>query len=256
VVPNKVGKEVERERGTGTGTGTQRATPSLKLRRTRTGATTGFFTFLVFRFCILRFKFASKAQSGDLNEAILIERLKQGDEGAFKQIVDSSQGLVYNTALGIVQSAEDAEDVAQEVFVQLYESINSFKGESKLTTWLYKITISKAMDHLRRKKRKKRFAFVQSLFGADEELVHDPPDFVHPGVSLDNKERAKELFRAIDQLPPNQKIAFTLHRIEGLSYQEVSAIMKMSLASVESLLHRARKNLKKILETTYLESKD
>jgi RNA polymerase sigma factor (sigma-70 family) len=191
-----------------------------------------------------------------LNEAILIEQLKQGDQTAFKQIVESSHGLVYNTALGIVQNAEDAEDVAQEVFIQLYESIRSFKGESRLTTWLYRITISKAMDHLRRKKRKKRFAFVQSLFGADEELVHDPADFVHPGVTLDNKETAAELFRAIDKLPSNQKIAFTLHRIEGLSYQEVSTIMQMSLASVESLLHRARKNLRKTLETAYLENKD
>lgn len=188
-----------------------------------------------------------------MNEWELIERLKQGDEAAFKQIVESSQGLVYNTALGIVQSPEDAEDVAQEVFVQLYESIKSFKGESKLSTWLYRVTVSKAMDHLRKKKRKKRFAFVQSLFGANDELVHDPPDFVHPGVSFDNKEKAKELFKAIDQLPEKQKVAFTLNRIEGLSYQEISEIMKLTVASVESLLHRARKNLRKTLESFYLE---
>ncbi len=189
-----------------------------------------------------------------LNEWNLIERLKEGDQTAFKEVVESSQGLVYNTALGIVQNPEDAEDVAQEVFVQLYESIKTFKGESKLTTWLYRITVSKAMDHLRRKKRKKRFAFVQSLFGANEELVHDPPDFVHPGVSLDNKEKAKELFKAIDLLPEKQKIAFTLNRIEGLSYQEISDIMKLTVASVESLLHRARKNLRKNLETYYLQN--
>lgn len=189
-----------------------------------------------------------------LNEWNLIERLKTGDEAAFKEMVETSQGLVYNTALGIVQSPEDAEDVAQEVFVQAYESIRSFKGESKLSTWLYRITVSKAMDHLRKKKRKKRFAFVQSLFGPNEELIHDPPDFVHPGVSLDNKEKAKELFKAIDMLPGKQKIAFTLNRIEGLSYQEISEIMKLTVASVESLLHRARKNLRKNLETYYLQN--
>ncbi len=189
-----------------------------------------------------------------MNEWNLIEQLKRGDESAFKQIVDSSQGLVYNTALGIVQHPEDAEDVAQEVFVQLYESIRSFKGESKLSTWLYRITISKAMDHLRKKKRKKRFAFVQSLFGQNEELVHDPPDFAHPGVKLDNKEKARELFLAIGKLPPKQKTAFTLHRIEGLSYQEVSEIMQLSVASVESLLHRSRKNLRQLLETFYREN--
>lgn len=192
----------------------------------------------------------------ELNEWNLIERLKQGEETAFNKIVESSQGLVYNTALGIVQNPEDAEDVAQDVFVQLYESIHSFKGESKLSTWLYRITVSKAMDHLRKKKRKKRFAFIQSLFGANEELIHDPPDFVHPGVSLDNKEKAQELFRAIDLLPPKQKVAFTLNRIEGLSYQEISVVMNLTVASVESLLHRARKNLRKTLETYYLENNE
>ena len=191
-----------------------------------------------------------------MNEWNLIERLRQGEDSAFKEIVESSQGLVYNTALGIVQNAEDAEDVTQEVFVQLYESIHSFKGESKLSTWLYRITISKAMDHLRKKKRKKRFAFVQSLFGANDELLHDPPDFTHPGVSLDNKEKAKYLFRAIQQLANKQKVAFTLNRIEGLSYQEISDVMKLSVASIESLLHRARKNLRKTLETIYLENEE
>jgi len=191
-----------------------------------------------------------------LNEWNLIDQLKQGNEAAFKTIVDNSQGLVYNTALGIVQHPEDAEDVAQEVFMQLYESIHSFKGDSKLSTWLYRITITKAMDHLRRKKRKKRFAFVQSLFGVNDELVHDPPDFVHPGIKLDNKEKAAVLFKALDQLPANQKVAFTLHRIEGLNYQEISQIMNATVSSIESLLHRARNNLKRNLETYYSQNKE
>lgn len=190
-----------------------------------------------------------------MNERHLIERLKAGDERAFREIVEASQGLVYNTALGIVQNEEDAEDVAQEVFVQLYESIGGFKGASKLTTWLYRITISKAMDHLRRKKRKKRFAYIQSLFGANDELVHDPADFVHPGVHFDNKERAKMLFRALDKLPPKQKLAYNLNRLEGLSYQEISEVMELSVPSIESLLHRARKNLRKILEAYYREER-
>ncbi len=186
------------------------------------------------------------------NELELIERLKQGDEAAFRQIVESSQGLVYNTVLGIVQNPEDAEDVAQEVFMQLYESVKGFKGQSKLSTWLYRIAVTKSMDHLRKKKRKKRFAFVQSLFGFDEELVHDPPDFHHPGITLDNKEKAAELFKAIEKLPGKQKVAFTLNRIEGLSYQEISEIMGLTVASVESLLHRAKNNLRRLLEGFYL----
>src|SRR4030095_13860841 len=186
-----------------------------------------------------------------LDERILVEQLKQGDEAAFKQIVESWQNMVYNTALGILQNAEDAEDVAQEVFVQVFESIKSFKAESKLSTWLYRITVSKSLDHLRKKKRKKRFAYIQSIFGANNETVVKKPDFHHPGVTLDNKERAAVLFQAISQLPSNQKIAFTLNKLEGLSYQEISEVMKTSISSVESLMHRAKNNLKKWLEDYY-----
>jgi RNA polymerase sigma-70 factor (ECF subfamily) len=189
--------------------------------------------------------------TSDLDEQILIEKLKQGDEAAFKQIVETWQNMVYNTALGILQNAEDAEDVAQEVFVQVYESVKNFKAESKFSTWLYRITLSKALDHLRRKKRKKRFAYIQSLFGPNNETIIEKPDFNHPGIKLDNKERAALLFTAINQLPENQKIAFTLHKLEGLSYQEISDVMRTSVSSVESLMHRAKNNLRKRLTGHY-----
>ena len=186
-----------------------------------------------------------------MDERILVEQLKQGNESAFKNIVETWQNMVYNTALGIVQNAEDAEDIAQETFVQVYQSIGSFKGESKFSTWLYRITIAKALDHERRKKRKKRFAFVKSLFGEESQVVVHPPDFHHPGVVLDKKEDAAVLFNAIAQLPENQKVAFTLHKVDGLSYQEVGEVMKTSVSSVESLMHRAKTNLKKKLEEYY-----
>jgi RNA polymerase sigma-70 factor (ECF subfamily) len=107
------------------------------------------------------------------------------------------------------------------------------------------------LDHIRRKKRKKRFAYIQSLFGAGNQTIIEVPDFHHPGVTLDNKERAAVLFKAINQLPENQKIAFTLNKMEGLSYQEISDIMKTSVSSIESLMHRAKNNLKKWLANHY-----
>ena len=186
-----------------------------------------------------------------MDERILVEQLKQGDEAAFKTIVETWQNMVYNTALGIVQSQEDAEDIAQEVFVQVYQSISSFKGESKFSTWLYRITVTKSLDHERKKKRKKRFGFVRSLFGEQNEVIVNPPDFNHPGVALDNKENAAVLFKAIAELPENQRVAFTLNKVEGLSYQEVSDVMKTTVSSVESLMHRAKNNLRKKLEDYY-----
>lgn len=186
-----------------------------------------------------------------MTELELIQRLRDGDELAFKTMVETYQDMVFNTALGVVQNNEDAEDVTQEVFIQVFRSIDQFKGDSRLSTWIYRITTTKALDHIRSKKRKKRFAFVTSLFGANNELLHEPVDFYHPGVDMDRKEQAALLFRMIAQLPDNQKVAFNLHKTEELSYQEIAAIMGISVSAVESLLFRARQNLRKMLEKYY-----
>jgi RNA polymerase sigma factor (sigma-70 family) len=186
-----------------------------------------------------------------LNELDLIQQLRAGDELAFKTLVETYQDMVFNTALGIVQNTEDAEDVAQEVFIQVYRSIDQFKGDARLSTWIYRITTTKALDHIRSRKRKKRFAFITSLFGANDELLHEPVDFQHPGIVLNRKEQAALLFRMINQLPDNQKIAFQLHKTEELSYQEIAEVMGISVSAVESLLFRARQNLRKLLEKYY-----
>jgi RNA polymerase sigma factor (sigma-70 family) len=186
-----------------------------------------------------------------LNQPELIVQLQQGDETAFKKLVDEWQDMVYNTALGIVQNADDADDITQEVFIQVYKSISSFKGDSKFSTWLYRITLGKALDHEKKKKRQKRFGFVQSLFGAGEDEQVHAVEFDHPGVQLEKKERAIELFNALKQIPDKQRIAFTLHKLEGQSYQEVAEIMNTTLYAVESLMGRAKTNLKKELRRYY-----
>jgi len=183
-----------------------------------------------------------------LTEFELIEGLRKGDEAAFRYLVDTYQDRVYNTAMGIVQSAEDAEDVAQEVFIQVFRSIGAFKAESKLSTWIYRITTTRSLDLLRSRKSKKRFGFIQRLLGENNEPVQEIPDFNHPGIQLDRKENAARLFKVIGKLPENQKIAFTLHKLEDLSYQEVSDVMGTTVAAVESLMHRAKQNLRKLLE--------
>ncbi|HLP50771.1 MAG TPA: RNA polymerase sigma factor [Chitinophagales bacterium] len=190
-----------------------------------------------------------------MNEELLIQQLQQGNEKAFAWLVQNFQDRVYNTCLGVLHNMEDAEDIAQEVFVEVHRSVQGFKAESKLSTWIYRICVTKSLDHLRGKKRKKRFAFVKSIFGENdnEPRIHIP-DFVHPGVLLENKERAAYLFKAIEQLPENQRIAFTLNKIEYLSYQEISDATQMSVSAVESLLFRAKQNLKKILNDYYEEN--
>lgn len=186
-----------------------------------------------------------------LDQQELIVQLQRGDETAFKKLVEEWQDMVYNTALGIVQNEEDADDITQDVFIQVYQSVSSFKGDSKFSTWLYRITVSKALDHEKKKKRKKRFAFVQSLFGAENGKEIQPAEFDHPGVQMEKKESAAALFGALKKLPDNQRVAFTLHKLEGQSYQEVAAIMDTTLYAVESLIGRAKTNLRKLLAAHY-----
>jgi len=183
------------------------------------------------------------------DELDLIERLKRGEESAFRSLVEQYQDLVYNTALGVVQNESDAEDVAQEVFIQVFRSIGTFKSEAKLSTWIYRITTTRALDLLRARKSKKRFGLLKRLWETEEESpVENISDFNHPGVSLERKEEAAQLITAIAQLPENQKVAFVLHKLEGLSYLEIAEVMGNTLPAVESLMHRARLNLRKILE--------
>lgn len=184
-----------------------------------------------------------------LTELELIEGLKRGEESAFRILVEQYQDLVYNTALGVVQNAADAEDVAQEVFIQIFRSIGNFKLEAKLSTWIYRITTTRALDLLRARKSKKRFGLLKRLWETEEDNPMDSlEDFNHPGVALEQKENAAKLMEAIAQLPENQKVAFVLHKLEGLSYLEISEVMGNTIPAVESLMHRARLNLRKLLE--------
>lgn len=188
-----------------------------------------------------------------MNDLELLRGLQSRHSLAFRYLVEHYQAKVYNTVLAIVQHPEEAEDVAQEVFIEVYESIDKFRGEAKVSSWIYRIATTKALEAYRKKKAQKRWGgFLSSLFGENNEIVHDPADFVHPGVVLENKERASVLFKAIDQLADKQKVAFTLHHVEGLSYQEITEVMELSLSAVESLMFRAKANLKTLLRTYYI----
>ncbi len=180
-----------------------------------------------------------------MTEAELIRGLRLAEETAFKELVRLFQDSVYNTSLGLLQNTADAEDIAQEVFIQVYKSIHQFKGNAQLSTWIYRITTTKSLDLIRSRQRKKRFGFIKSLFREDHSLLVDPVDFNHPGVLKEQKEDAAKLFSLINQLPEHQRTAFILNKVEELSYREIAAVMQTTEASVDALLQRAKKQLQK-----------
>lgn len=187
-----------------------------------------------------------------MNENEIIGKLQSGDEETFKAVVEKYQRYVLNTCYRFVNSEETAEDLAQEVFIQLFISIRDFRGGSKLSTWIYRIAVTKSLDHLKKLRRKKRFAVIKRLFGEDEMEEQIPSnDETNPEKELDNKERLKILNMALDNLPENQRIAFTLSKYDEMSYKEIADILGTTVSAVESLIHRAKSNLQKKLYNYY-----
>ena len=184
-------------------------------------------------------------------EEKLIRRLQNKDEEAFRELVEEFNQKVFNTCMGFVRNEEDADDLAQEVFIEVYQSIKKFKGQSSLSTWIYRITVNKSLEFLRKMKSKKRSGFFSKIFGNDDSASLEVPDYDHPGIKAENREQAGILYAAIEKLPDNQRTAFTLHKLEGLSYEQIAEIIQKSVSSVESLMFRAKTNLKKELYEYY-----
>lgn len=188
-----------------------------------------------------------------MTETEIIQKLQQGNEQAFKQLVENYQKLVVNTCFGMVHNTEDAEDIAQEVFIEVFRSIQNFRADSKISTWLYRIAVNRSLNFIRDNKRKKWVHSIEDLVKGISRQVGEIQNINNetPVSELENSQRAKILHEAIDSLPENQKTAFTLNKYEDLSYKEISEVMNLSVSSVESLIHRAKIKLQEKLYLCY-----
>ena len=188
-----------------------------------------------------------------MEEQEFINQLKQGKQSAFGKLLDAYQQKVFSTCISFVPNKEDAEDIAQEVFLEVFKSVSKFKGDSKLSTWIYRIATNKSLEFIRKKNTKKRFAFMQTIMGTKIPLDKTSyfTEFNHPGILLENKEKSATIFKAIHTLPESQRVVFTLAKIDGKSYQEIVEITGKSLSSVESVMFRAKKSLQEKLENFY-----
>ena len=188
-----------------------------------------------------------------MSEQNFIKELQIGNQIAFGQLIDTYQQKVFSTCISFIPNKEDAEDVSQEVFITVFKSIHQFKENSKLSTWIYKITTNKCLEFIRKKQAKKRFAFMQTILG--NEIPIDKTnyftEFNHPGILLENQEKSVILFKAILTLPEIQRVVFTLAKIDGKSYQEIVEITGKSLSSIESVMIRKKKGLQEKLENFY-----
>ena len=182
----------------------------------------------------------------------LLAKFKKGDQQAFELLVRKYKTTVFNTIYSIMGNAQEADDTAQEVFLKVYTKADSFKGEASFSTWLYRITVNRCVDELRR--RKNKIISYETEFNQEEKLKLKGV-LASRENDITEKLRQKELQdiiqKAMNSLPEKYRIILTLKEIEGLSYKEISQIMKISLAKVKIWLFRARQKLKGKLAFLY-----
>lgn len=184
-----------------------------------------------------------------MDDGELIRRIATKDHLAFKALVEQYQSSVLSICYQILGNHQDAEDAAQEVFVKVYQKAKSFRTGSKISTWLYRIAVNLSLNH-RRKQKWNRYLDILAFSKDKREEpanVFEAPEDDRPDRQFEKKERSRILTKALDALPERQRAAMILGKIEGLSYQEIAEVLQTSLASVESLMHRAKLNLQKKL---------
>lgn len=184
-----------------------------------------------------------------ITESELLQKVLNKEVHAFRLLVKQYQQKVFNTCNGFLHNKEDAEDIAQEVFVEVYQSIDQFRQESKLSTWLYRISVNKSLNHIKKNRKNKLLISLESIFSPGaEEIKSKITNIKSDEDNFEKRENALILHMAIESLSKNQRIAFTLNKYDDLSYKEIAEIMNISLSSVESLIHRAKLNLQKKLK--------
>lgn len=181
------------------------------------------------------------------------QQLKSGNESAFTGLVAKYRKQVLNLSYRFLLNREDAEDVSQEVFIAVFHSLKNFREESGLGTWIYRITVSKCLDELKKRSRKKRFRSLGQMIGL-EAVASWLTGQEYPDKHLEAKEGMELLQEALDKLQDNQRIALTLSKIEGYDHARIAEVMQVSPTAVDSLVYRARQNLKKYLASDPTES--
>ena len=163
-----------------------------------------------------------------------------------KAFYDKYKSIVYNLALSYSANKEDAEEITQDVFITVFNKMSGFRNESKVETWIYRVTINKSLDYLKAKKRFKR-NFMNDGVSIDQVSQSELSDFNHPGVVLESKEKIQDIYNCINKLSEDHKTVIILLKIENRTYSEVAKIMKISVGAVESSFIRAKKKLDVLL---------
>lgn len=188
-----------------------------------------------------------------LQEEALVEAIIAGDIGQFENLVDTYKDRVFSMAYKFTGSTDEGQDLAQEIFLLLYKNIPSFKGESSLATWIYRVALNRCLDWQRQQRREKLFTFkpIHTQQGDEWDIFNVlPSPCKTPEESVLNKEEAELVHLAIHQLSEKYQQVIILYYFQELSYQEIGIILNIPVRTVETRLYRGRQRLKEIITKT------
>jgi RNA polymerase sigma-70 factor (ECF subfamily) len=183
----------------------------------------------------------------------IINIILHGSRDKFQTLVEKYQSLVFRTCIGFLHDKDDADDLTQEVFIQTYQSLNSFKGDSAFSTWIYRIAVNASLNRVRKNSRIPILNRLESLFdnGKEKKISLNAYETEDPESILIKHEKSKWIQNALDTLPENQRTAIVLSKYDDLSQKEIAEIMKITEGAVEALIQRAKKNLRIKLSASY-----
>lgn len=184
-----------------------------------------------------------------MDDSEAIRLIKQGNREQFRVLVERYQAMVFRTCMGFLHNHQDAEDLTQEVFIKAYQSIDAFKGDSAFSTWLYRIAVNASLNKVRANTKNFLFQRLDTLLGSgkNQELSITFHDSENPEDILVKEEHRQCVQKALDSLPENQRTAIVLSKYDELSQKEIADIMNTTEGAVESLIQRAKTNLREKL---------
>ncbi|MCX6285008.1 MAG: RNA polymerase sigma factor [Bacteroidetes bacterium] len=185
----------------------------------------------------------------------LMQGILKRDRQAFQFLIETYQKQVVKTAFYFTGNMEDAEDLSQDIFLEIISSAASFRYSAALSTWIYRITVNRSLNQLKRNKRREIFQRLGDVFHSGANTATRAMESGSQNTFTEDTEKRNLLNHAIGSLPENQRIAFVLSKHEGLPYKDICEIMNLSLSSVESLIHRAKLNLQQKLAVHFPELK-
>jgi RNA polymerase sigma-70 factor (ECF subfamily) len=192
-----------------------------------------------------------------MNDSEIIRMILLGDRQKFRLLVEKYQHMVFRTCMGFLHDKDDADDLTQDIFMQAYQSLHSFKGEAAFSTWIYRIAVNASLNRVRKNSGNLVLNRLESLFGAGKEKYIPLPftDTENPESILIRQENSRWVQNALDTLPENQRTAIVLSKYDDLSQKEIAEIMNTTEGAVEALIQRAKSNLRVKLSSSYKKSR-